>query len=57
MHVECESNSNTNNKRGNRDHLKTTQTIPEQHTRKAQKQRTTVTVTVGTAHILRKVVR
>jgi len=35
-HVECESNSDTSNKRGNWKHFKITHTVPEQHTRKAR---------------------
>jgi hypothetical protein len=41
VHVECESKSDTSNKRGIWDHLKTTQTIPEQHPGKARNQRIT----------------
>ena len=36
MHVECESKRDTSINRGNGNHLKTTQTIPEQHTGKAR---------------------
>jgi hypothetical protein len=35
-HVECESDSDTSNNRGNWNHFKIPQTIPEQHTRKAR---------------------
>jgi hypothetical protein len=33
--LECKNKSGTSNKRGNWNHLKITQTIPEQHTGKA----------------------
>jgi len=36
--VECESKSETGNNKGNWIHFKITETIPEQHTRKAQNQ-------------------
>ena len=35
-HVECESKSNTGNNRGDWNHIKITQTVPEQHTGKAR---------------------
>jgi hypothetical protein len=35
-YVECESKSDTNNKRGNWNHFKITQTVTEQHTQKAR---------------------
>ena len=35
-HVECESKSDTGNSRGDWNQFSITQTIPEQHTRKAQ---------------------
>ena len=34
-HVECESKSDTGNSRGDWDHLKMIQTVPEQHSGKA----------------------
>ena len=34
VHVECESKSDTSNNRGDWNHSKITQTVPEQHTRK-----------------------
>ena len=33
-HVKCKSKSNNSNKRGNWNHLKIIQKVPEQHTRK-----------------------
>jgi len=35
-HVECESNSDTSNNRDEWNYFKITQTVPEQHTRKAR---------------------
>ena len=34
-HVECKSKSDASNNRGDRNHFKFTQTVPEQHTGKA----------------------
>ena len=36
MHVECESKNDNGNNRGDWNHVKITQTIPGQHSRKAQ---------------------
>jgi hypothetical protein len=36
VHVECENKSDTSNNMGDWNHLKITQKIPEQHTRKAR---------------------
>jgi hypothetical protein len=48
--------SDTSNNRGKWKHLKIIQTIPEQHTEKAQNQGTTKKkVILGTAYILQKV--
>jgi hypothetical protein len=35
VHVECESKNDTGNNRGDWNHFKITQTVPEQHTGKA----------------------
>jgi hypothetical protein len=49
--VECESKSDTVNNKGDWKHFKITQTIPEQHTWKAQNQGTAKkTAIMGTAH-------
>jgi len=53
--VECENKSDTGNKRDNWNHLSIIQTLPEQHTGKAQNQETTKQTILGTALILRKV--
>ena len=39
--MECKNKSDTSNNKGNRNHFKITQTIPEQHTGKALNQGTT----------------
>jgi len=54
-HVECEIKSDTSNNRGNWNHLKIIQTVPQQHTEKARIKELQKTATVDTAHILRKV--
>jgi len=53
--VECEKKSDTRNNRGDWNHFKITQTMPEQYTRKANFKELQKTATLGTAHILRKV--
>jgi len=45
--VECESKSDPSNTRGNRNHFKVTQTIPEQHTGKSRNQGTIKTSHIG----------
>jgi hypothetical protein len=55
VHVECNNKSGTNNKRGNWNHLKIIQKIPEQHTRKHKIKELQKTAILGTAHILWKV--
>ena len=50
-----EIKSDTGNNRGNWNHLKITQTVPEQYTGRARNQGTTKTAVQGTAHIIRKV--
>ena len=54
-HVECEEKSGTSNNSSNCNHLKPTQTTPEQLDRKARDQGTEKTAILGTVHILRKV--
>jgi hypothetical protein len=54
--VECESVSGTGNNRGDWNHFKITQTIPEQHTGKSTKLRNYEKTTIlGTGHILLEV--
>jgi len=53
--VECEIKSDTSNNRGNWNHLKIIQTVPQQHTGKARIKELQKTATVVTPHILRKV--
>jgi hypothetical protein len=53
--VEIESKSVTSNNRGDWNHFKITLTVPQQHTKKAQTTETTKAATLGTAHILRRV--
>ena len=54
--MECESKSDTSNIMGDWKHLKTIQTLPEQHIRQARNQGTIKKAAIlGTAHILRKV--
>ena len=55
-HLECEIKSDTSNNRGNWNHLKIIQTVPQQHNSKARIKELQKTATVDTAHILRKVV-
>ena len=56
VHVECGSKSDTSNNKSNWNHLRTTQTVPEQHTGKERDQGTTKNSYIfGTAHILREV--
>ena len=45
--MECESKSDTGNNRGDRNHLKITQTISEQHNRQARNRRTTKNSHIG----------
>jgi len=55
-HVECKNKRDTNNNRGNWNHLKIIQMIPEQHTRKARYRGTKENSHVGHGtHTLRKV--
>jgi hypothetical protein len=49
------NNNNNNNNRGDWNHLKLTQTLPGQHTRKARNQGTTKTAILSTLHIVQKV--
>jgi hypothetical protein len=53
--VECESRSDTGNNKGDWNHIKITQTIPEQHTGKVRNQETAQTAILVTAHKLREV--
>jgi len=46
-HVECKNKSDTGNNRGDWNHFKTTQTVPEQHTGKARNQGTTDNSHIG----------
>jgi len=55
VQVERKHRSDTNSKRGNWNHLKIIQKIPQPHTGKAQNSRTTEMARLDTAHILRKV--
>jgi len=52
--VECEGEGDTGNNSGDWNHLKITQTISEQHNRKARNEGTTETAILVTAHILQK---
>jgi hypothetical protein len=45
--VDCKNKSDTSNNRGNRNHLKIIQKIPEQHTGKAQNQGTAANSHIG----------
>jgi len=53
--VECEKKHDTSNNRGGWNHFKITQTIPEQHTRKAIIKEVQKTAILGPVHLLRKV--
>ena len=53
--VACESKSDPSNTRGNRNHLKVIQTIPEQHTGKSRNQRIIKKTAILAAHTTRKV--
>ena len=55
MHVDCESKSDTGNKRGDWNHFKITQTIPDQIPGKHEIKELQKTAILGTAHILCKV--
>ena len=55
IYKKCESKSDTSNNRFGRNHFKITQTIPEQHNRKAPNEETAKTAVLVTAHILREV--
>jgi hypothetical protein len=46
-YAKCKNESDTSNNRGKWNHLKITQTIPEQHTQKAQNQGTTKNSHIG----------
>jgi hypothetical protein len=50
LKVECKQRSDTNNKRGNWNHLKIIQKIPQPHTRKAQNKQLQKTARLDTAH-------
>ena len=53
-HLGCKNESDTSNDRGNLNHLKIIQKMPEQRTGKARNQGTEKTATLGPAHVLRK---
>jgi hypothetical protein len=55
--MECINKSDASDNTGNLNHLKIIRKIPEQHTCKARNQGPQKTDTLGTAHILRKVLR
>jgi hypothetical protein len=55
-HVECDSKSVTGNNKCDWHDFKITQTILEQHIRKARNEGTTKTAILGITHILRKVI-
>jgi len=50
-HVGCEVKSDISNNRGNWNHFKIIQTVPQQHTEKARIKELQKTATVDTAHI------
>jgi len=54
-YVKCKNESDSSNNRGKWNHLKITQTIPEQHTKKAQNKELQKTAILDTAHILQKI--
>ena len=55
VHVECESKIDTGNNRGDWNHLKITQTVPEQHTGKHEIKELQKTAILDTSYILWKV--
>jgi len=54
-YVKCKNESDTSNNKRKWNHLKITQTVPEQHTKKAQNKEIQKTAILGAAHILQKV--